>query len=41
VYADEVRPDHIPVHVLECEVKIVIGTQQLLQQLGDLAAILL
>ena len=32
---DEVRTDHIPVNVLQRQMKIVVGAQLLLQQLGE------
>ena len=39
VHADEVRPHHIPVHMLEGQVQIVVPTERLLQQLGNLGAL--
>ena len=40
VHADEVRPDHIPVHMLEGQVQVVVAAELFLQQFGHLAALL-
>jgi hypothetical protein len=40
VHADEVGADDVPVHVLERQMEVVVGAELLLQQLGDLAALL-
>ena len=41
VHADEVRADHIPVHVLERQVQVVVGAELLLQQIRRPSAALL
>ena len=41
MYANEVRADDVPVHVLECQVQIVVRAELLLQQVGDLVAVFL